>query len=106
MPLRYPSIYSVSYCSRFYRNLALLKVPLFILACSSPAFVYGQNTADEKPQATVDEQIDAAVDSLADEPPAAGRTQELLVRGQQETQPAIKLKDVPLSVSVVTGVGL
>ncbi|PUA27912.1 MAG: hypothetical protein B0W54_15475 [Cellvibrio sp. 79] len=53
-----------------------------------------------------DEQIDAAVDTLSDEPPAAGRTQELLIRGTQETQPAIKLKDVPLSVSVVTGVEL
>lgn len=108
MPPYYTSTYSFSYTSRFYRNLVLLKVPLFTLAFLSPGFVYGQNIANEKSQttATVDEQVDAAVDTLTDEPPAAGRTQELLVRGTQETQPAIKLKDVPLSVSVVTGVEL
>jgi len=110
MPLRNASNYSL--------------FSLLVLITTSPCLVYAQSVVNEteaqianenlqqslprnqQTDSAIDEQVDAAVDTLSDEPPAAGRTQELLVRGQQETQPAIKLKDVPLSVSVVTGVEL
>lgn len=96
-------------------------VSLLTLTTVPPCLVYAQSVANETEAQTenenlqqslprnqqtdsaIDEQVDAAVDTLSDEPPAAGRPQELLVRGARDDRPALKLKDVPLSVSVVTG---
>lgn len=107
MPLRNVSNYSL--------------FSLLVLITTSPCLVYAQSVVNEteaqianenlqqslprnqQTDSAIDEQVDAAVDTLSDEPPAAGRLQELLVRGARDDRPALKLNDVPLSVSVVTG---
>src|SRR6187431_2076118 len=108
MPARIAIKCSLCHTPKFPRPLRQLTSYTLTMALLAPLLAFGQEAAKTGTEPTEAEQVDAVVKALEEDEPAAGLPQpeELLVQGTRESRPQIQLKDVPLSISLVTGVEL